>query len=87
MLGSGVHKKMLLIKILLQLNFAQGKYRLFGLGPPSPTIGSFSKTCQFLRSIFLFLLLSLSPSLSYHDASNRACIFLSSHLSALARER
>ena len=44
------------------------------------------KTCQLLRSIFLFLLLSLSPSFSYHCASNRACIFLSSRLSVLARE-
>lgn len=46
--------------------------------------GSSSETCQPLRSIFLFLLLSLSPSCSYQDSSNRACIFLSSHLSVLA---
>lgn len=78
--------KNVLIKILLQSNFAEGKCNLFSLGSPFPTTGSFSKTCQLLRSIFLFLLLSLSPSFSYQDASNKACIFLSSHLSAPAVE-
>lgn len=67
-------------------NLAQRKWKPFSLGSPFPSIGSFCKGCQLLRSIFLFLLLALSLSFSYHDASNRACIFLSSHLSVLARE-
>lgn len=67
-------------------NLAQRKWKPFSLGSPFPTTGSFRKACQLLRSRFLFLLLGLSLSFSYHDASNRACIFLSSHLSVLARE-
>lgn len=45
-----------LIKILWQSNFAQGKYKLVILGLPFPIIVSCNKTCQLLRSIFLFLL-------------------------------
>lgn len=79
-------KKRVLIEILPQLNFALERCKLFSLGSPFPTTGSVGETCQLLRSIFLFLLLSLSPSFSYHDSSNGPCIFLSSHLSALAVE-
>lgn len=52
---------------------------------PHP-LGSSRKACQLRRSIFLFLLLGLSLRFCYHDASNRACVFLGSHLPGLARE-
>ena len=85
-LESSEHKKNVFIKILQQSNFAQEKSKLFSLAASSPSIRSFSKTCQLLRSIFLFLLLGLSPGFLLSRGFKKACIFLSSCLSALARK-
>ena len=76
---------MSLIKVLLQWNLHRWSINFSIWAHPLLSLHPSVKTCQLLRSIFLFLLLSLSPSFSYHGASNRACIFLSSHLSVLAR--
>lgn len=83
----GEPKKCVLIKILLQLNFVQRKCKLFSIGSPSPTTGSFSETCQLLRSIFLFLLRSLSPSFSYHNSSNGPVSFSAHTCQCLQRRQ